>query len=158
MGASQSSQPPSRHNSRHGTETKHKQKAASISSTPMKPHQQPNQPPLPVIIDNPTPRVPTTPPVPQSVPAPAIALPIPVKKKPSSLPASKENSYIDQHKDADLLHRFDVNEVKDDMEEEMDETEVQSKFGIQWVKSDEFEDVIKSTRRNDLKHSGILTF
>lgn len=145
MGASQSSQPPSRHNSRHGTDNtnKHKQKAGSVSSTPMKQQQQ--QPTLPVIIDIPNPapsRVPTTPPVPQSFPAPAVAVPIPVKKKPASLPTSKDNSYVDQHKDADLLHRFGEVDTKDDIEE-MDETEVQSKFRFEWP----FEDFIKTTGR-----------
>lgn len=150
MGASQSSQPPSRHNSsRHGTaDTKqHKQKAASISA-PMR-HQQQQQPPapaLPAIIDSPAPARVTTPPVvPQSVPAPAVAVPIPGKKKPVSLPASKENSYVDQHKDTDLLHRFEVIDVKE-MEEEMDEKEVQSKFGIAWVASDDFDDEDRNLR------------
>ena len=149
MGASQSSQPPSRHNSsRHGTaDTKqHKQKAASIS-TPMR-HQQQQQPPapaLPAIIDNPAPARVTTPPVvPQSVPAPAVAVPIP-GKKPVSLPTSKDNSYVDQHKDTDLLHRFEVIDVKE-MEEEMDEKEVQSKFGIAWVASDDFDDEYRNLR------------
>src|SRR5271168_5008908 len=98
MGASQSSQPPSRHNSRHGggvvlpDNTKgvpqHKQKAASISvAAPMKP------PPLPIIIDNPAPKTPPTEVL--SVPVPAVAMPIPAKKKPMSLPASGEKSYLD---------------------------------------------------------------
>jgi hypothetical protein len=152
MGASQSSQPPSRHNSsRHGTaDTKqHKQKAASIS-TPMKQQQQQQQPPvspLPVIIDKPAPprRVITPPAVLQSVPAPAVAVPIPGKRKPVSLPTSKDNSYVDQHKDTDLLHRFGVIDVKE-MEEEMDEKEVQSKFGIAWVASDDFDDEYRNLR------------
>lgn len=153
MGASQSSQPPSRHNpSRHGTaDTKlqHKQKAASIS-TPMKQQQQQQQPPappLPVIVDKPAlpQRVRTPPAVLQSVPTPAMAVPIPGKRKPVSLPTSKDNSYVDQHKDTDLLHRFEVIDVKD-MEEEMDEKEVQSKFGIAWVASDDFDDEDRNLR------------
>ena len=138
MGASQSSQPPSRHNSRHGhqTDNKHKQKAASIS-TPMKP-------PLPPINDIATPSAstPQQTTVPPAAPAPSVAVPIPGKKKSISLPGSSgENSYIDQHKDADLLHRLDQMVVKDtEEEEEMDEKEVQSKFGIAWVASDDFED------------------
>lgn len=81
-----------------------------------------------------------------SVPSPSVAVPIPGKKKPLSLPGSSgENSYIDQHKDADLLHRLEGMEVKDtpeeeEEEEEMDEKEVQSKFGIAWVASEDFED------------------
>ena len=130
MGASQSSQPPSRHPSRHGSDNKHKQKAASVSA-PMKPS-------LPVIIDKPdTPA--TRIPEPQSVPAPSIAVPIPIRK-PVSLPASGENSYVDQHKDTDLLHRLEELDLKDVEEEEMDEKEVQSKFGIVWVASDDFEE------------------
>src|SRR5271170_164269 len=128
MGASQSSQPPSRHNSRHGhqTDNKHKQKAASIS-TPMKP----NLPPINDIAtpSASTPQQTTVPPVlAASVPPPSVAVPIPGKKKPLSLPGSSgENSYIDQHKDADLLHRLEGIEVKDteeEEEEEMDEKEV----------------------------------
>jgi len=149
MGASQSSQPPSRHNSRHGhqTDNKHKQKAASIS-TPMKPH-------LPPINDiatpsaSSTPQQTTVPPVAvaataiaASAPPPSVAVPIPGKKKALSLPGSSgENSYIDQHKDADLLHQLEEMDVKDGEEkEEMDEKEVKSKFGIAWVASDDFED------------------
>jgi hypothetical protein len=101
------------------------------------------KPPLPVIVDSPAPPSVKTPPVPKSVPAPAVAVPIPQKKKPASLPTSKENSYVDQHKDADLLHRFEGFEVKE-MEEEMDETEVQSKFGIAWI--DEPEDEERNLR------------
>jgi hypothetical protein len=133
MGASQSSQPPSRHNSRHGTDSsKHKSKAASVSSTP--------KPPLPVIIDN----VPSPIPPPievRSVPIPAVAVPIPVKKKPVSLPTSGENSYIDQHKDVDFIHRLEKLEL-DKMEEEGegDEPEAESKFGIEWAPSDDFEE------------------
>lgn len=79
--------------------------------------------------------------VPMSVPSPAVAMPIPGRKRTGgSLPTSKENSYVDQHKDADLLHRFDVTHDHPEAGEmeEMDETEVQSKFGIAWVASDEF--------------------
>jgi hypothetical protein len=137
MGASQSSQPPSRHNSRHGhqTDNKHKHKAASISTM---------KPPLPPINDiaPPSASTPQQMTVPLAAPAPSVAVPIPGKKKPISLPGSSgENSYIDQHKDADLLHRLDQMVVKDtEEEEEMDEKEVQSKFGIAWVASDDFED------------------
>jgi hypothetical protein len=141
MGASQSTQPP--HPSRpprtvHANEQPHKQhkaKAASVS-TPMK---TPAVPLSPVIDKQPV----ATPAaiVPMSVPTPAVAVPIPGRKRTGgSLPTSKENSYVDQHKEADLLHRFDVThdapEEKD--VEELDETEVQSKFGITWVMSDEF--------------------
>jgi hypothetical protein len=137
MGASQSSQPPpSRHNSRHGPDNKHKQKAASVSS-PLKPN-------LPGV-DNPAPNrvVTPQPPVVQTMPTPAIAVPIPGAKK-SISSASGENSYVDQHKDADLLHRMKDLDVKD-MEEEMDEKEVESKFGIAWVASDEFEDDLRKS-------------
>jgi len=79
--------------------------------------------------------------VPMSVPAPAVAMPIPTRKRNGgSLPTSRDNSYIDQHKDAELLHRFDVTHdgsEPNDMEE-MDEKEMQSKFGIEWAMSDEF--------------------
>jgi hypothetical protein len=98
---------------------------------------------LPIVIDNPPkPRDPPPPtaPAPQSVSVPAVAVPIPLKKKPVSLPASGDNSYVDQHKDTDFLHRLQKLESKDADEEEMDETEVESKFGIAWVASDEFED------------------
>jgi hypothetical protein len=79
--------------------------------------------------------------VPMSVPTPAVAVPIPGRKRTGgSLPTSKENSYVDQHKEADLLHRFDVahDAAEEKDVEELDETEVQSKFGITWVMSDEF--------------------
>lgn len=137
MGASQSSQPPpSRHNSRHGTDNKHKQKAASISS-PLKP----NSP----VVDNPVPNRVVTPQVTvtQTMPTPAIAVPIPGARK-SVSSTSGENSYVDQHKDTDLLHRLGDLDVKD-MEEEMDVKDVQSKFGIAWVASDEFEDDIRKS-------------
>lgn len=140
MGASQSSQPP---NPSRPTRTlpanehaKQRQKATSIS-TPMK------TPPLPLspVIDKQPSATPTAT-VPMSVPTPAVAVPIPARRRTGgSLPGSRENSYVDQHKDADLLHRFDVThdepEAKD-IQEEMDETEVQTKFGIVWVISDEF--------------------
>jgi hypothetical protein len=144
MGASQSSQPPSRHNSRHdkavspSTDTsKHKQKAASVSS--------PLKPTLPVIIDSaPKPVIPplavaASAPVDVVQPAPAVAMPIPVKKKPVSLPTSGENSYVDQNKDVELLHRLEELKMKE-LAEELNEEDVQSKFGIAWAASDEFDD------------------
>ena len=129
MGASQS-QPPSRHNSRHGSDSKQRQKAASVSS-PMKPT-------LPVIVDRSPAPVAAMAPEPSSVPVPAVAVPIPIKK-PVSLPNSGENSYIDQSKDVDFIHKLDDLELKE-MNEEMDEKEVESKFGIVWVASDDFEE------------------
>ena len=96
------------------------------------------KPPLPVIIDNPPP--PVTPPTEiRSVPVPAVAVPIPVKKKPISLPASGDNSYVDQHKDTDLIHRFDKLDLTE-MKEEVDELEGESKFGITWAPIDDFEE------------------
>ena len=140
MGATQSSQ--AAHSSRPPRAVptanepgKHKAKAASIS-TPMK-----TAPiPIPPIIDKQPSATPAAA-VPMSVPAPAVAMPIPTRKRNGgSLPTSRDNSYIDQHKDAELLHRFDVTHdasEANDMEE-MDEKEMQSKFGIEWVMSDEF--------------------
>ena len=71
------------------------------------------------------------------------------------MPTSKDNSYVDQHKDADLLHRFDVtlNESEAHDMEEMDEKEMQSKFGIEWVMSDEF--AAPQPRGNRLSQFGI---
>ena len=129
MGASHSYQPPSRHNSRQGSDSKQKQKQSNVLA--------PTKPPLPVIIDKPASKSSATV-EPQSVPAPAVALPIPLKKKPTSLPASGENSYIDRTKDGELLQRLedlDVNET----EEDIDGSEVQSKHGITLVASDDFE-------------------
>jgi len=83
------------------------------------------------------------------VPLPSVAVPIPAKKKTRSVPgSSSDNSYVDQHKDADLLHRLEEMEAKDteEGEEEMDEKEVQSKFGIAWVASDDFEDEARHQR------------
>src|SRR5579862_4467637 len=103
MGASQSSQPPSRQSSRHdkphhATDNKagHKQRAASVS-TPMK------QPTIPVVIDQPQSSTDAKVTEVQSVPLPAVAVPIPVRRKPASLPASGENSYIEDKRDPDLL-------------------------------------------------------
>ena len=82
------------------------------------------------------------------MPLPSVAVPIPGKRKARSIPGSSgENSYIDQHKDADLLHRLEDMQVKDtEEEEEMDEKEVQSKFGIAWVASDDFDDDARHLR------------
>lgn len=146
MGASQSSQPPpSRNHSRHGNvDNKHKQRASSVSApmkTPLPPIAiEKTESTAPSIISDP----------PRSVPAPSIAVPIPVKKKPTSLPASGENSYIDNHRDADLLHKHIKELDVEDTEEEMDETEVRAKFGIAWVASDDF--------AADEKVGGIRTF
>ena len=98
----------------------------------MKP-QQP-QSPLPVIIDNPNPIPPPAPVEVRSVPA--VAVPIPVKnKKPRSLPASGENSYVDQNKDVDLLHRLE--RLAREEKEEIDNPDVESKFGIAWTAVDD---------------------
>jgi hypothetical protein len=133
MGASQSSQPPSRHNSRHGDIKLHKQKAASISS-PMKSS-------LPVIIDKPTKPSVAVKEV-QSVPA--VAVPIPVKKKPTSLPVSGENSYVDQHRDVDLLHGLEKLKLQEMNE---DDPDAPSKFGIAWGAAD-FEEGEEDVDRN----------
>ena len=147
MGASQSSQPPSRHNStKHGQspqDSKHKQKAASVS-TPMKQqHQQ--QSPLSAIID--TPSHPPAPPVVEVRSVPAVAVPIPVKKKPRSLPASGENSYVDQNKEVDLLHRLE--KFGEEEKEAIDDPDVEAKFGIAWAASDDAieDDVNKGPKR-----------
>ena len=78
---------------------------------------------------------------------PAAAVPIPVKKKPHSLPASGENSYVDQNKDVDLLHRLERLAMLE--KEEIDDPEVEAKFGIAWAASDDAieEDVNKGPKR-----------
>jgi hypothetical protein len=105
---------------------------------------QPQQSPLPVIIDHPNP-TPAPPAEFRSVPATAV--PIPVKKKPHSLPASGENSYVDQNKDVDLLHRIERLGMEE--KEEIDDPEVEAKFGIAWAASDDAieEDVNKGPKR-----------
>src|SRR6202035_3289510 len=105
-------------------------KAASVP-TPMKP-------PLADIIDNASHLV-TSPTGIRSVPVTAVAAPISVKKKALSLPTSGENSYVDQHKDTDLIHRFDKLDLAE-MKEEGDELEGESKFGITWAPIDDFEE------------------
>jgi hypothetical protein len=133
MGASQSSQPPSRHNSRHGGPpssdrhgSQHKQPKAASISVSMKT-------PLPPIKDHPSEA--------SSVPVPAVAVPIPVKKKPVSLPASEENSYVDQSREVDLIHRMDKMGIE--VEEDEDEDH-ETRFGIDW---DDFEDDVDRTNR-----------
>lgn len=110
--------------------------------------QPPQQPPAspPIIINNPAPASSPAPPqVKTAATAPqsgAVAVPIPVKK-PVSLSSSKHNSYVDQHKATDL-HLPEEMEVKE--MEVMDEMEVQSKFGITWVASDDFDDEERNQR------------
>lgn len=66
---------------------------------------------------------------------PAVAVPIPVKNKPRSLPASGENSYVDQNKEVDLLHRLERLGIEE--KEEIDDPDVEAKFGIAWAASDD---------------------
>jgi hypothetical protein len=97
------------------------------------------QPTIPVVIDQPQSSTDAKVTEVQSVPLPAVAVPIPVRRKPASLPASGENSYIEDKRDPDLLQRFEKLEIKEE-ENESDEDNEQSKFGIAWVASDDFED------------------
>lgn len=76
----------------------------------------------------------------QSVPIPAVAMPIPMKKKPTSLPASGDNSFVEQNRDVDLTKRFDKMDLKEEDENEDDEETEQSTFGIAWIASDDFDD------------------
>jgi hypothetical protein len=98
---------------------------------------------LPVIIDKPTKR---------SVPAkevqsvPAVAVPIPVKKNPASLPVSGENSYVDQHRDVDLIHGLEKLKMQE-TNEEIDDPDAPSKFGIAWGAAD-FEEGEEDVDRN----------
>jgi hypothetical protein len=130
MGASQSSQPPSRHNSRHGSESKQKQKQTNVPIPPV-----PSRPPVPIITDYPGTK---NAPEPLSSPTPAVALPIPVKKPSPISPPGDES--IEQNK-----HLLRLTETADvaQTDGDMDETEFQSKFGITWVASDEFVDYEK---------------
>jgi hypothetical protein len=97
------------------------------------------KPSLPVVIDNPG-KSAVASKVVQSVPA--VAVPIPGKKKPTSLPASRENSYVDQHKDVELLHRLEELKLKEG-HEEGEETDGQSKFGIAWGGSGDLEEEVQ---------------
>jgi hypothetical protein len=65
-------------------------------------------------------------------------VPIPMRRKPASLPASGENSYTGEKRDINLPQRLDKLDTNEEDTESDDEE--QSKFGIAWVASDDFED------------------
>jgi hypothetical protein len=149
MGASQSSQPPSRHNS-----SRHGQLLPDNKLAPQKPLPEaasPMKAPTAVLVDSPT--VTTSPPPTapaRPIAAPAVAVPIPPRKASvSAANAATGCLGVAQDKDIDLSHRPEESGLEDNEAEEMDEDEMQTKFGITWFEKDEVED--------DLRRSELLS-